>query len=77
VGGATMPKRAIRILCIAMSVMLPLAAEAADQSRAPAKAAVQQPATSQSQPRANVRPVKFTAAYRDVCDKHPNLKQCS
>jgi hypothetical protein len=70
-----MPKRAIRILV--MSVMLPLAAEAADQSHAPAKAAVQQPAATPSPTRANVQPVKFTAVYRDVCDKHPNLKQCS
>jgi hypothetical protein len=72
-----MPKRAIRILCMVTSVMLPLAAEAADQTHAPVKAAVQQPAATPSQSHANAQPVKFTAVYRDVCDKHPNLKQCS
>ncbi len=72
-----MPKRAIRILV--MSVMLPLAAEAADQTHASVKAVVPQPspASSQSQPHPSVQPAKFTALYRDVCDKHPNLKQCS
>ncbi len=70
-----MPKQAIRIL--AMSVMLPLGAEAAEQSHATAKAVVQQPAPApnQGQSHASVQPVKFL--YRDVCDKHPNLKQCS
>jgi hypothetical protein len=74
-----MPKRAIRILCMAIGVMLPLAAEAADQTHATAKAAVPQPspAPNQSQAHPNAQPGKYVALYRDVCDKHPNLKQCS
>ena len=72
-----MPEQAIRILCMVMSVMLSFGAEAAEQSHATAKAVVQQPspAPNQSQSHASAQPVKFL--YRDVCDKHPNLKQCS
>jgi hypothetical protein len=74
-----MPKRAIRILCMVVSVILPLAAEAADQSHATAKAVAPQPTTvpNQSPSHSSAPPGKFTALYRDVCDKHPNLKQCS
>jgi hypothetical protein len=74
-----MPKRSVRILILAMLGVAPLQGQAAEQNRGNNKAATQQtpPPTGQSQPQPTAQPAKFTPVNRDVCDKHPNLKQCA
>ena len=77
-----MPKRAVRIL-IAAGLMGLLGAAGSAQSThdtnkpqatpPPPPAPVQLRSTAAAAP----TPAKYSAGTRDVCDKHPNLKQCS
>jgi hypothetical protein len=72
-----LPNPAVRILFSAVlaAFVLPGAANATDQSSDGGKSA---PApTTSAGSRGNTTPAKFTPATRDVCKKHPNLKQCS
>ena len=72
-----MPGPVIRILCSGiLSASLCAGAAHADQQNHDANKSppppASTPATHTGQPAA-----KFTAYSRDVCVKHPNLKQCS
>ena len=74
-----MPKRVVGILIVGVLAALGGAAGAAQQNHTANKTASQQP---QPQPVSSPAPVnataaKFMAISRDVCAKHPNLKQCS
>lgn len=75
-----MAKRTLRIL-IAVAVTgaaLCGAARADQQGHANDKQASPPPATTATAaPRSGVQPAKFSPVAHDVCDKHPNLKQCS
>jgi hypothetical protein len=71
-----MPKRVVGILVIAVLAAVTGAAGSQQQGHASTKSA--QPA----QPQTASAPVsatnaKSTTISRDVCAKHPNLKQCS
>jgi len=68
--GVVVPKRALRILFLTF-LALPLAAVAAEQQ-----------GTGNAKPVAQRAPApptlgKISPTSRDVCGKHPNLKQCS
>ncbi len=73
-----MPKQSVGILIVGVLAALSSAAGAAQQDHGTSKTAPQpvqpQPTTvSQTSPTAG----KFVPVSRDVCAKHPNLKQCS
>jgi hypothetical protein len=77
-----MPKRAVRILIAAGLMGLLGAAGSAQPTRDNSKPqSTPPPPPSPVQLRATLATVpattKYSAGTRDVCDKHPNLKQCS
>jgi hypothetical protein len=73
-----MPKKTIGILIVGVLAALSSAAGAAQQDNSTAKTA-SQPAQPQPSPvsQTNTATGKFAPVSRDVCAKHPNLKQCS
>ena len=75
-----MPKRAVRIFVAAVLMGFLGAAGSAHQSRDPGKtqAAPPPPPTPVRSTATTAATIsKFAPVTRDVCDKHPNLKQCS
>jgi hypothetical protein len=71
-----MPKRVVGILIISVLTGICGAAGAAQQTHGNAKpVATTQPPPSPQQTSATT--AKFAPVSRDVCAKHPNLKQCS
>jgi len=73
-----MPKQTIGILIVGVLAALSGAAGAAQQDNSTTKTA-SQPAPTQPSPvsQTNTGTGKFAPVSRDVCAKHPNLKQCS
>ncbi|HKD20574.1 MAG TPA: hypothetical protein VKB71_01115 [Rhizomicrobium sp.] len=78
-----MPKRAVRILIAAGLMSLLGAAGSAqsthDTNKPQATPPPPPPAPVQLRATVATAPVstKYSPGTRDVCDKHPNLKQCS
>jgi hypothetical protein len=73
-----MPKRVVGILIISVLAGICGAASAAQQGHGSAKSVA--PATTQPPPspqQTSASAAKFAPVSRDVCAKHPNLKQCS
>jgi hypothetical protein len=73
-----MPKRVVGILIVGVLAALSGAAGAPQQGNGTSKTA-SQPARPQPSPasQTNTATGKFAPVSRDVCAKHPNLKQCS
>jgi hypothetical protein len=73
-----MPKRVVGILIVGVLAALSSAAGAAQQDHGTGKTASQS-APPQPSPvsQTNTTAAKFVPVSRDVCAKHPNLKQCS
>jgi hypothetical protein len=72
-----MPKRVVGILVISVLMGLSAAVNAAEPSHDNGKSATPttQPAPQPQQ--TGAAPPKLLPVSRDVCAKHPNLKQCS
>jgi len=73
-----MPKQSVGILIVGVLAALSSAAGAEQHGNGTTKTA-SQPAQPQSTPvsQTNTASGKFAPVSRDVCAKHPNLKQCS
>ena len=73
-----MPKKTVGILIVGVLAALSSVAGAAQQDHSTTKTA-SQPASPLPQPvsQTNTANAKFAPVSRDVCAKHPNLKQCS
>ena len=73
-----MPRKTVGILIVGVLAALSGAADAAQQDHTTTKT-VSQPAPATSSPvsQTNAANTKFVPVSRDVCAKHPNLKQCS
>lgn len=73
-----MPMRAVRILSVVIAAGLAGPVHAAQQGHDTSKIAAQPaPPTPPNSTHASTPPAKPATLSRDVCDKHPNLKQCS
>jgi hypothetical protein len=72
-----MPKRVVGILIVGVLAALGSAAGAAQQDHATKTASQPAPQPVSMPSQTNTNAAKFTPISRDVCAKHPNLKQCS
>jgi len=73
-----MPRKTVGILIVGVLAAFSGAAGAEQHGNGTSKAA-SQPATASTTPvsQTNTAATKFVPVSRDVCAKHPNLKQCS